>query len=90
MTGTARRTCERCPCDISGRHRLARLCFDCLYRRKPLAERRGGCVKPRLDRRFGVWRCRTVGTRIAGFGYTAEEAFQEWGASFALAGSASA
>lgn len=35
-------------------------------------------MKPRLDLRFGVWCCRVKGERIAGFGYTPLEAYDEW------------
>lgn len=35
-------------------------------------------MKPHLDLRFGVWRCRLRGTRIAGFGYTVDAAYADF------------
>jgi len=40
-------------------------------------------LKPRLERRFGVWRCWLLGTRIAGFGYTYEQAWEDYKQQFA-------
>jgi hypothetical protein len=40
-------------------------------------------LKPRLERRFGVWRCWLLGTRIAGFGHTPKEAWDEYARQFA-------
>lgn len=43
------RTCKRCNADITERHRLATVCFDCLYGRKPGdTERRREQVSARL------------------------------------------
>jgi hypothetical protein len=35
-------------------------------------------VKPRFDLQHGIWRCRLKGTRVAGFGRSPQEAWDEF------------
>lgn len=46
----------------------------------------GRAYKPRLDVRFGIWRCCSwagLHPRVAGFGETPQQAYQEWKAQIA-------